>query len=71
MPNGAGGACLGTPATNVTVTIAAGGTPTFSFFVQGGGFVPFDPANNRIFATFTHTATGNIVGATSTAVRTQ
>jgi hypothetical protein len=55
----------------VTVAIGAGQTPTFSFFVAGQGIVPFDPANNRIVPTFTNAATGNIVGETSVAVRTQ
>ena len=43
----------------------------FSFFVAGQDNVPFDPANNRIFPTFTDTATGYVVGGTSVAVRTQ
>jgi len=61
-----------TPAPSVTLDIAAGGSPTFSFFVQGqGSVVPFDPANNRVFAIVTHTATGNVVGQTSVAARTQ
>jgi hypothetical protein len=64
------GSCLSAPTSTVTVGIGSGGTPTFSFFVQGQGNVPFDPANNRIFAVFTDTATGNVVGKTSTAVRT-
>jgi len=64
------GSCLGPPTSTVTVGIGSGGTPTFSFFVQGQGDVPFDPANNRIFAVFTDTATGYVVGKTSTAVRT-
>jgi hypothetical protein len=70
---GPGGACLngGPPTESVTVAIGAGQTPTFSFFVAGQGIVPFDPANNRIVPTFTNAATGNIVGETSVAVRTQ
>ena len=67
------GACINptVPAPSVAVNIAPGATPTFSFFVQGQGRVPFDPANNRISAVFTNKATGNIVGETSMAVRTQ
>jgi hypothetical protein len=64
------GSCVSPPTSTVTVGIGSGGTPTFSFFIQGQGNVPFDPANNRIFAVFTDTATGNVVGKTSTAVRT-
>jgi hypothetical protein len=66
------GSCGGSsPAPSLTTNIGAGETPTFSFFVQGQGFVPFDPATNRVFVTFTDTATGSTVGSTSVAVRTQ
>jgi len=66
------GGCLnGGPTESVTVPIRTGQNATFSFFVAGQGIVPFDPANNRIVPTFTDTATGNIVGATSVAVRTR
>ena len=65
------GSCIDPPASSVTLSIATGATPTFSFFVQGQGNVPFDPAHNRIFAVYTNTATSHIVGETSVAVRTQ
>jgi len=68
---GATGACVNPPASSVTVSMGAGGTSTFSFFVSAGGFVPFDPGKNRVFAIFTDVASGNIVGETSTAIRTQ
>ena len=65
------GACVGGgPASSVTVTIGAGETLTFSFFVQGQGFVPFDPATNRIFIRFIDAVTGATVGSTSVAIRT-
>lgn len=67
----ANGSCINPPAPSVMLSIGAGAKPTFSFFAQGQGNVPFDPAHNRIFAAFTNTATGNIVGETSVAVRTQ
>jgi hypothetical protein len=62
--------CLSPRASAVTLDFGAGSTPTFSFFVEGQGDVPFDPAGSRIFAVFTDTATGNVVGRTSSAVRT-
>jgi hypothetical protein len=65
------GACVDPAASSVTVSMGAGGTSTFSFFVSAGGFVPFDPGKNRVFAIFTDVATGNIIGETSTAIRTQ
>jgi hypothetical protein len=68
--NPSNGNCLQPPASSVTVTIAPGETPTFSFFVAGkGANVPFDPANNRVYALFKE---GDVLrGATSVAVRTQ
>jgi Zn-dependent metalloprotease len=68
---GATGACGNPPASTVTTSMGASSTGTFSFFVSGTGFVPFDPGKNRVFAIFTDMATGNIIGETSTAVRTQ
>jgi hypothetical protein len=63
------GACLSAPVSNVTTTINAGATPTFSIFVTGTGTVPFDPANNRIFVRF-EDAGGVTRGSTSVAVQT-
>ena len=67
----AGAACIsGNPSPTVTTTIGANETSTFSFFVQGQGVVPFDPATNRIFTDFIDAATGAVAGSTSVAVRT-
>jgi Tol biopolymer transport system component len=59
-----------TPALSVTTTIGAGGTQTFSLFVQAFGAVAFDPGVNRIFVRFKD-GNGITRGATSVAVRTQ
>jgi hypothetical protein len=64
------GSCLAPPASSVTTTISAGAAPTFSFFVNGMGVVPFNPASNRIFARF-RDANLLVRGGTSVAVRTQ
>jgi hypothetical protein len=66
--NPATGACLSSPAASVTTTIDAGATPTFSIFVNGNDFVPFDPANKRVFVRFKD-AGGVTRGSTSVAVR--
>ncbi len=64
------GECITTPGSGgVTVTIAAGATPTFAVFARGTGNIPFDPATNRIFVRFTD-ASNVVRGATSVAVRT-
>ena len=68
--NPATAACLAPPASSVTTPINAHDTPTFSIFVTGGGVVPFDPGNNRVFVRFTD-AGGVTRGATGVAVRTQ
>jgi hypothetical protein len=68
--NSSGACTSGNPAPSVTTTIGANETSTFSFFVQGQGFIPFDPAANRIFTDFIDAATGGIAGSTSVAVRT-
>jgi hypothetical protein len=68
--NPATGVCLQTPMPTVTTTIATNATPTFGIFVAASGTVPFDPANNRIFVTFTD-STNAVRGETSVAVETQ
>jgi hypothetical protein len=64
------GACLQTPSTAVSTTINSNATPTFGIFVSATGTVPFLPATNRIFVTFTD-STNAIRGETSVAVETQ
>jgi hypothetical protein len=64
------GACLQTPSSTVSTTINSNATPTFGIFVSATGTVPFLPANNRIFVTFTD-STNAIRGETSVAVETQ
>jgi hypothetical protein len=64
------GACLAPPASSVTTTINAGATPSFGIFVVANGFVPFNPAINRIFVRFKDAGQATR-GSTSTAVRTQ
>jgi hypothetical protein len=64
------GACISPVSPSLTTTINANDTPTFGIFVQGIGTVPFDPANNRVFARFKD-AGGVIRGSTSVALRTQ
>ena len=61
------GACLATPASTVTTTIAANATPTF---VTGSATVADSPGVNRVFVQFTDTS-GVLRGETSVAVRTQ
>ena len=68
--NPSSGACISPIGPAVSTTINADATPTFSIFVSGGGTVPFDPANNRIFVQFADT-NGVVRGLTSVAVRTQ
>jgi hypothetical protein len=64
------GQCLQTPSTSVTTTIATNATPTFGVFVTATNTVPFDPANNRIFVTFSDSSNA-VRGETSVAVETQ
>jgi streptogramin lyase len=66
----ASGQCTSPVGPSVTMTINAGATPTFAIFATESGLVPFDPANNRIFVTFSD-AGGTIRGSTSVAVETQ
>ena len=62
------GTCISARQASVTVTFAANETRTFTIFVRSTGAVPFTPASNRVFATFTN-GSAVIVGATSVAVR--
>jgi hypothetical protein len=64
------GGCLQTPSATVSTPVNSGATPTFGIFVSASGTVPFDPANNRIYVTFTD-STNTIRGETSVAVETQ
>ena len=60
--------CTSAIGPTVSTQINAGATPTFSVFVAGNGFIPFDPANSRIFVRFKD---GQVTrGSTSVAVRT-
>jgi hypothetical protein len=68
--NPASGACLASPAINVTTTIAANATSTFGIFVTGSASVPDLPGVNRVFVQFTDPG-GVLRGETSVAVRTQ
>jgi subtilisin family serine protease len=62
------GACLAPRAASATASFAANETRTFTIFVRATGDVPFSPASNRVFATFTN-GSSTTVGATSVAVR--
>jgi virginiamycin B lyase len=64
------GQCVAAPAATVTQTIAGGGTPTFSVFVQGSGKIAPAPATDRVFVRFKD-ASGTVRGETSVAVQTQ
>jgi hypothetical protein len=64
------GACLQTPSPTVATTMNANSTATFGIFVSASATVPFNPANSRIFVTFTD-STHAIRGETSVAVETQ
>ena len=65
------GECLSPPlGSTVTTQINGGDTPTFAIFVRGLGAVTFDPGVNRVFVWLT-TGSGETVGGTSVAVRTQ
>jgi hypothetical protein len=64
-----GSFCLALPTPTVTVNYLAGTNRSFAFFAQALGSIPFDPANNRIFARLKEA--GVLRGATSTAVCTK
>ena len=64
------GQCLQTRSATVTTTIDSNATPTFGVFVSASGAVALNPANNRIFVTFTD-STNTVRGETSVAVETQ
>ena len=64
------GQCLQTPSATVTTTINSNATPTFGVFVSASGAVALNPANSRIFVTFTD-STNAVRGETSVAVETQ
>ena len=64
------GQCLATPTPSVSLTIAAGATPSFSVFVQATGAIPFAPATARVFLRFKD-ASGTVRGSTSVAIETE
>jgi YVTN family beta-propeller protein len=63
------GACLATPTASLSVTFAAGATPTFSVFLLPTGTIPFAPSAYRVFLRFIDT-NGVSHGSTSVAVQT-
>ena len=65
----ASGACQGTAAASVPVSIAAGGTPTFSVFVGASSSIAFDPSTTRVFVRFVDSS-GVSHGSTSVALTT-
>jgi DNA-binding beta-propeller fold protein YncE len=64
------GQCLATPGSTVSLTDAAGATPTFSVFLQATGAIAFNPGASRIFVRFKD-ASGGLHGSTSVAIETQ
>ena len=64
-----GGACLSTPTTTVTTTIANNQITTWGAFLQASGTIAADPAQFRVFFEFVD-AGGIVRGSTSTAVTT-
>lgn len=61
------GTCLASPASSVTLDMAAGATPTFAIFVGSSAPVPFAPATTRIYVDFADSGKASH-GATSVAV---
>ena len=64
------GQCLATPSASVSLSFAAGATPTFSVFLQANGAIPFAPATSRVFLRFKD-AGGGLHGSTSVAIETE
>lgn len=65
--NPANGACLSSPSSSISLTIAQGAAPTFSVFATVSGPIALNPATNRIFVRYK--VGGNEVGATSVAIQ--
>ena len=63
-----GSVCLAPPTPTVTVNYAAGTNRSFTFFAQASGSIPFDPANQRVFARLREAGTNIVRGATTAAV---
>ena len=61
------GACLANPAPSISLTIAAGETPSFGVFVQATDAIAADTANNRILVRFSNNNQSK--GATSVAIQ--
>ena len=64
------GACMNPPTSTVTVNIGANATPTFGFFVNASGPLPFFPSLVRAFVRFKD-AGGTVRGSTSIALTTR
>jgi len=66
------GACLSPPAAEVPLTIGAGATPTFSFFITASQAISLDPAVNRLNVRFFQGAVGGTqIGQSSFALFTE
>lgn len=61
------GQCITPISSTVATTINANTTPTFGFFATASASIPLDPANSRIFVTFSDSG-GAVRGETSVAV---
>ena len=66
--NASTGACMSTPTTGLSLTIAQGATPTFAVFATARGTISLNEDTNRVFLRFK--INGFEVGATSVAVQT-
>ena len=64
------GQCTSPIGPSVLTQINGGQTSTFSVFVTGSGFIPLDPATNRVFVRFREGQT-TVRGSTSVAVATR